>query len=110
MMPSEIQFVDERVEKAFRELKDGDSEERELHRWLLRAFEDIEKNVFCGVNVPKKLVPRVYIQKYGIRNLWKYDLPRGWRLMYSIVGNKAIVVSIILEWLPHKEYERRFRY
>jgi len=108
--PSEVQFVDERVEKAFHELKEGDSEERELRRWILRAFEDIEKNAFCGVHVPKKQIPRVYIKKYRIRNLWKYDLPRGWRLMYSIVGNKAIIISIILEWLSHKEYERRFGY
>lgn len=110
MKPSEVQFVDGRVEKAFHDLKEGDSEERELYKWILRAFEDIEKNAFCGVNVPKKLIPRVYLQKYMIRNLWKYDLPRGWRLIYSIVGNKAIIISVILEWLPHKKYERRFRY
>ena len=47
---------------------------------------------------------------YEIDNLWKYDLPRGWRLMYSVARDEVIVISIILEWLPHKEYERRFGY
>ena len=43
-------------------------------------------------------------------NLWKYDLPKGWRLLYSVRGNEIIVISIILEWLSHKEYERRLGY
>jgi hypothetical protein len=30
--------------------------------------------------------------------------------MYSVSGDGTQVVTLVLEWLPHKEYERRFRY
>lgn len=62
------------------------------------------------IHVPKRLIPRAYIQKYGINNLWKDDMPKGWRLMYFIVNEELVVVSIVLEWFNHKEYEKRFKY
>jgi hypothetical protein len=30
--------------------------------------------------------------------------------MYSVAGDGNTVIALILEWLPHKEYERRFGY
>ena len=30
--------------------------------------------------------------------------------MYSVVNEELVVVSIVLEWFDHKEYERRFKY
>ena len=79
---SEIHFVDEGLKQAFEELANGNSEEKKLYEWLARAFSDIQQNVFCGIQIPKKLIPREYIQKHGIRNLWKYNLPNAWRLPY----------------------------
>lgn len=70
----------------------------------------MEENAFCGIQIPKRLIPKTYLRKYGVDNLWKYDLPEGWRLLYSVRRDEIIVVSIILEWPPHKEYERRFGY
>ena len=81
--PSEVQFVDERLKKAFDELKSSTTEDKQLHEWISRAFLDIQKNAFCGIQIPKKLIPREYIKKYGIRNLWKYNLPNAWRLIYQ---------------------------
>lgn len=107
---SQVKFVDERVKRAYCSLETGDAAERELFKWLTRAFSDLEENAFCGIQVQKKLIPKSYLRKYGVDNLWKYDLPKGWRRLYSVRGNEIIVISIILEWLPHKEYERRFGY
>jgi hypothetical protein len=70
----------------------------------------LKENPFCGIAIPKRLIPKIYIRKYGINNLWKYNLPGAWRLLYSIAGNRVKIVAIILEWLSHKEYERRFKY
>lgn len=105
-----VQFADEKIKKAFEKLDKGNKEERELQRWLLRAFEDLRENSFCGIQMPKRLIPKKYIEKYNIKNLWKYNLPNSWRLIYSVENSKIVVVSIILEWLDHKEYERRFGY
>ena len=109
-MHSKVKFVDEGVKRAYCSLEKGDVAERKLFKRLTLAFSDLEENAFCGVQVQKRLIPKSYLKKYGVDNLWKYDLPKGWRLLYSVRRNEIIVISIILEWLPHKEYERRFGY
>lgn len=30
--------------------------------------------------------------------------------MYSAAGDGILIISIIIEWLDHKEYEKRFKY
>lgn len=107
---SRVKFVDERVKRVYHSLEKGDAAERELFKRLTRAFSDLEENAFCGIQIQKGLIPKSYLKKYGADNLWKRDLPRGWRLLYSVRGNETVVISVILEWLPHKEYERRFGY
>lgn len=108
--PSEVHFVDEKLKKTFEELRDGTFEERKIHEWLIKAFSGIQQNAFCGIQIPKKLIPEEYVKKYEIKNLWKYNLPNAWRLLYSIEGNEIKIISIILEWMNHKEYERKFKY
>ena len=109
-LPSRIQFADEKVKNAFEELENAKGDEKQLYEWLVRAFNDVEENAFCGIQIPKKLIPKEYIQKYKIHNLWKYNLPNAWRLLYSIERDEIIVISIVLEWMNHKDYERRFGY
>lgn len=110
ILPSKIQFADEKVKDAFETLKNSSGEEKQLYAWLARAFKDIEQNAFCGLQIPKKLLPEEYAQKFNIDNLWKYNLPNAWRLIYAVKGNGIIVISVILEWFDHKNYERRFNY
>lgn len=109
-MISKIVFADKKIKESYEKLKAATTEDRMLYDWLSRAFEDIQRDAFCGIQIPKRLIPREYIKKYGIDNLWKYDMPKAWRLLYSVSGNKVIVISIIIEWLPHKKYETRFGY
>jgi len=86
------------------------TEDKKLHEWINRAMDDLEENAFCGIQIPKRLIPKRYIEKYGIDNLWKYDLPCAWRLIYSVGNEGIIILSIILEWMDYKDYERRFGY
>lgn len=102
-----VSFADEKMEEAFEKIKEQDSF---LYKFISRAINDLKENPFCGIAVPKRLIPKVYKQKYEINNLWKYNLPSAWRLLYSIAGDRVSIVAIILEWLDHKEYERRFKY
>lgn len=105
--PCEIVFADDKIEKEYNSLK----ENSELKKWINRAKEDIKINAFCGVQIPKKLIPKVYVQRFGITNLWKYDLPDGWRLVYTVTTpSKVEILSIILEWFDHPNYEKRFGY
>ena len=104
---SEVIFANDKTETEFYSLDKND----ELRKYIERAIRDIQQNAFCGIQIPKRLFPKEYIQKYGIKNLWKYDMPDSWRLIYTITTpTKVEVLSIILEWFNHKEYERRFGY
>ncbi len=81
-----------------------------LYKFLDRATDDIKDNPECGIKIPKRLIPKLYTQKFGINNLWKYDLPDGRRLIYSILDTEFERIAMLLEWFTHKEYERRFKY
>ena len=110
ILPCETRFIEQTIKEAFYNLQNGDSSEKELFRFINQAMDNIEKNAFCGIQIPKNQIPKEYIKKYGVTNIWKYDLPNAWRLIYSIRGGKAIIVSVVLEWMTQKEYERRFGY
>ena len=59
----------------------------------------------------QRLIPKEYIQKYGIDNLWWHPLANAWRLVYSLSGEENIkILAIIIDYYSHKEYERRFHY
>lgn len=105
-----IAFIDPSLKKAFEELGKGKFEDQQLAKFLNRSMEDLLQNPLCGIHVPTKLWPREYIQKHKINNLHKYDLPNGWRLLYTLRGNEIEIISIIIEWISHKEYERKFKY
>lgn len=75
-----------------------------------RATDDLKKNPEIGIKIPKKFWPKEYIMKYRIDNLWKYNLPNAWRLIYTIAKDEIKILAIILEWFDHKIYEKRFGY
>lgn len=107
--PSQVIFASEKLENDFENLKEGKFEDKELYRFIKRAIDDLKKDSACGARIPKRLWPKEYI-KIGITNLWKYDLPNAWRLIYTMTGNEVRILATILEWFDHKNYERRFKY
>lgn len=110
-MQSIIRFSDPKLKKALEELKKGNADKRKLYKFINRALDDLEENAFCGIQIPKKQIPKEYIKKYKIDNCWKYNLPNAWRLIYSVVDAGEIkVISLILEWQDHKNYEKTFKY
>jgi Txe/YoeB family toxin of Txe-Axe toxin-antitoxin module len=107
---SRVFFAENNLRKNFEELKGGKLEEQQLHNHIKQALDNLKLNAFSGIQIPKRLIPSAYISKYNIDNLWKYDLPRGWRLLYSVGRDGIEVLSIVLEWVDHKNYEKRFKY
>jgi hypothetical protein len=107
----EFYFIDTNVEELYTELKNSTSfEDKELHSILEKTILKITENPLCGIKIPHKLWPKEYISKYDIKILYKYDLPNGWRLTYTIKGQKIEIISVIIEWFCHKKYERKFKY
>jgi Txe/YoeB family toxin of Txe-Axe toxin-antitoxin module len=104
---SRVVFAEDKLQEEFNKLSEGE----QLKIQIKKAILELQSNAFCGIQIPKRLIPDIYIKKYKIENLWKYDLPDGWRIVYSIMPqNKVEIISVILEWFNHKEYERRFKY
>ncbi len=105
-----VAFADASVQRAFIELKEGRFEDRELAEWIQKSLEELRMDPFSGISIPRKLWPKYYVDKYGVDNLRKLDLPQGWRLIYFVRGNEVEIVSILLEWFDHADYNKRFGY
>ena len=107
MKPKKMRFVDFSLEKAFNVLENKDP----LKKALIKAIRNIKENCYYGRNVKKKLIPKRLIDKYGINNLWIYNLPSAWRLLYSLTTSGEIeLVAVVLNWMNHKDYERLFKF
>tara|TARA_Y100000310_G_scaffold237519_2_gene240810 strand:- start:1106 stop:1438 length:333 start_codon:yes stop_codon:yes gene_type:complete len=105
-----VSFISNKLKSEYESLNSGKFENKELHKFILRAIRDLKKNPTCGIKIPKKLWPKEYIKKYEVSNLWKYDLPNGWRLVYTIEHSRIKIMNIILEWFNYKDYEKKFKY
>ena len=98
------------INSRINSLKTGKFEDKKLYEFIDRAIDDLKKSPTCGTKIQKKIWPKEYKKKFGINNLWKYDLPNAWRIIYTIETDEVTIVSIILEWFSHKGYEKRFKY
>ncbi len=105
-----VAFADDDTKNAYDKLANGKFEDKELHKFITRAISDLKIDPFVGTQIPKQVWPKEYIVKFEIKNLWKYDLPNGWRVVYTIRGSELDILSILIEWYDHKNYERRFKY
>jgi Txe/YoeB family toxin of Txe-Axe toxin-antitoxin module len=104
-MECKVKFVDEKLKLAFEDIEHSDPR---LHKEIEKALNDICQNAFCGRNVKKELIPKEFIKKFEINNLWIYNLRADWRLLYTIGRDEIEVLALILDWMNHKDYERLF--
>jgi hypothetical protein len=78
---------------------------------IIDAGLDVLKlNMFAGQSIEKKKHPRFYLQKYGVNNLYKFNLDSSTRLIYTLIAEETGVAVVVLEILDHKKYEERFGY
>ncbi|MCX6750969.1 MAG: hypothetical protein NTZ83_05905 [Candidatus Pacearchaeota archaeon] len=106
MKPEKVVFVDESLEKSFALLNNTDP----LKKGLVKAIKDVQENSFAGRNVKKELIPKEIIKKYNINNLWIYNLPNGWRMLYVLTSSEIRIIAVVLNWMDHKDYERLFKF
>nr|WP_214021219.1 hypothetical protein [Methanoculleus sp.] len=110
-MRARVFFADERVREAYAALKNSRRrEDQHLVTLLDGAFDALAADAFCGTQVPKRQIPRFYRRRYPLfDNLWKYNLTGSWRLMYTVASDGE-TIAVVIEWLDHTGYERRFGY
>jgi hypothetical protein len=68
------------------------------------------ENMFAGESIRKSLIPKHYIRRFGVNNLFRYHLPEGFRAIYTLARDGDQVSVLVLEALEHKSYEERFGY
>src|SRR3989338_1272499 len=101
-------------DKEFQELKrranQGDNESIQLVKFIEKGIEKLKYNYKYGDHISRNKIPKEYIEKYGVENLWKLNLSSFWRLIYTVRGTEIEVISVLLEVLDHKKYDRKFGY
>lgn len=110
MKELDVHFANQNIKDAYLKLASGKHHEKELYTDIGKAIENLRINPEAGKQISKKLIPKVYKINYEVDNLWKYDLQGAWRLIYTLSTTEVKIISIILEWMSHKNYERRFKY
>ena len=70
-----------------------------LRQIVDKALDVLKENMFAGQLIEKKKFPKIYVQKYGIKNLYKYNLDRSNRLTYTIVADESGIAVVVLEIL-----------
>jgi mRNA-degrading endonuclease RelE of RelBE toxin-antitoxin system len=100
----------EEYSKLKKRAESGRGEARYLVKIIDKGIAKLKRDREAGKRIPRRLIPRGYAVKYGVTNLWKLNLDRYWRMIYTIVGDEVRLVSIIIEVLNHKKYDIKFGY
>ena len=56
--PSKVVFMDDKLEESFNSLNEDDP----IRKGIVRAIRDLRNNAFSGIQVPKRLIPKQYVQ------------------------------------------------
>ncbi|KYK26572.1 hypothetical protein AYK26_07365 [Euryarchaeota archaeon SM23-78] len=86
------------------------SEYQTLLNSINQKIDFLKKDPQYGIHIPKNRIPKEYIIKYNVNNLWKINLPKGWRMIYTLRGNEVEIISLILDLFDHKRYTKKFGY
>ncbi len=83
---------------------------------ILRAIHHkialIKANIHHGNPIAKRLIPKEYKKKYRVTNLFRVELPRFWRMLYTLTeGESEIeIIAFVLDVIDHKRYDKKFGY
>jgi len=85
-------------------------------RMILKAIKQksylIKLNPHYGDPISKKLIPKEYIEKYKITNLFRIELPNFWRMLYTLTEGetKIEIIAFVVDIIDHKIYNKKFGY
>lgn len=102
------------AEEVYKHLN-SEAENSKTERMILKAVnqkvELIKVNIHYGDPIAKNLIPEEYKKKYGITNLFRVELPRFWRMLYSLTNNGEVeIIAFVLDILNHEGYNKKFGY
>ncbi|MBS3132444.1 hypothetical protein J4212_08480 [Candidatus Woesearchaeota archaeon] len=74
------------------------------------AIRNIKSNPYYGDLIPRRLISKATINKYGTDKIFRVELVGFWRMLYTLIGSEARIIAFILEYMDHGEYDRVFGY
>jgi hypothetical protein len=86
------------------------SERQTLLNSINQKIDLLKENPQYGIHIAKNKIPKDYIKNYDINNLWKINLSGAWRLLYTIKGTEIEILTLILDIIDHKKYDKKFNY
>lgn len=103
------------AEEVYRHLNEQASNSK-IERSILKAVnkksELIKANPHYGDPISHGLIPKEFIEKYGITNLFRVELPNFWRMLYTLTNNdtKIEIVAFVLDISSHAGYDHKMGY
>lgn len=94
----------------------GCAEKSKAERAILLAINKkcglIKANPHYGNPVSHKLIPGEYKTKYGVKNLFRVELPDFWRMLYTLTDGETEIeiVAFVLDFISHPDYDKKFKY
>ncbi|MBI2575978.1 hypothetical protein HYV84_02100 [Candidatus Woesearchaeota archaeon] len=86
------------------------SDHQTLLNSIKQKIEILKANPEYGTHIQKNRIPQEYVQIFDASNLWKIDLSGAWRMIYTIRGGEVEIISLILDIMNHRDYEKKFGY
>jgi hypothetical protein len=108
-------ILSDEAEEVYRYLNEHAEEskiERSIFNSIRKKVDLIKANPHYGDPIAKKRIPSVYIEKYGITNLFRVELSNHWRMLYTLTNGESVIeiIAFVLDIVDHKEYDIKFGY
>ncbi len=100
--PSSKIFVSEGLALLLRKV----GAKNKLSKWGDGMEIVLGENMYAGELIRKSQIPKQYIDRYGVNNLYRYSHPEGFRSCYTILNGCPIILDI----MSHAEYDKVFGY
>ena len=103
------------AEEVYKHLNE-EAAKSKIARSILTAInkksELIKANPHYGNPISHDKIPTEYIQKYGVTNLFRVELPSFWRMLYTLTNNdtKVEIIAFILDISSHPTYDKKMKY
>lgn len=94
----------------------NENSNNKIERTILQAIKQkaelIKINRSYGDPISKKLIPKEYVKRYGVNNLFRVELPNFWRMLYTLKTEEGQIeiVAFVLDICSHKKYNKLFGY
>ena len=100
--PASKVFISDELAQHLRKL----GPEHKIAKWINDMREVLKENTYAGELIRKSQIPKQYIDRYSVNNLYRYSHPEGFRSCYTILNGCPFILDI----MPHSEYDKVFGY